>query len=228
MSKKLLVAGAALAVFALAGSAVADEAAPAPAPAKAAAAAPAAGGEKEFGNPGVIAFGAKTALDFTMSSSKPPTGDATKETHFGITPQIAYFVSVAITVGGDVQFGYTKPDKGDAMTNFGIGPMVGYNLWLTPGQLSLWPQVEFLYSQYKSSTTVTIPPAGPTTMTSTFTKMTLGLFVPVLYHPVKHFHLGVGPFLRMDVSSTAKTDAGSGVGSKDTTFGLMGEIGGWM
>src|SRR5262249_33467237 len=130
-----------------------------------------------------------------------------------------------ISVGGEVVFTYVKPKDVDALTTFGIGPMVGYNLWLTPGQLSLWPQVEFLYTSSKASVS-----AGGASFAGTQTTMALGLFVPVLIHPVKHFHFGVGPYLSMDLSSKFKADAGGdSVDSiKHTVFGVRLEIAGWL
>jgi hypothetical protein len=160
-----------------------------------------------------------------MTQTKPPQGDSTNTMHFGISPQIAYFVSEGISVGGQLNFDYVKPKDVDALTSFGIGPIVGYNLWLTPGQLSLWPQVGFFYNQRKESITV-----GTTSITGTHTTMAIGLYVPLLIHPVKHFHFGIGPYVNLDISSKDKADAGGDAvdGAKNTVFGLKAEIAGWL
>jgi hypothetical protein len=57
----------------------------------------------------------------------------------------------------------------------------------------------------------------------TVKKMGIGLFVPLLIHPVEHFHIGIGPFLDTDL--TAKADGVNDV--KETTLGLRMEIAGW-
>jgi hypothetical protein len=225
--KKIAFAFVAAATFAVVPAFAQDDAsggASASASASAApAAAPAAGGEKEFGNPGTINVGAATALDFTSSSIKPPSGDSTSNTHFGLEANVSYFVAEGISVGGDVLFAYDKPKDVDATTTWGIGPIVGYNLWLTPGQLSLWPQVELLYKS--SSTNITV---GTTSTSATETVMNVGVWVPLLIHPVKHFHFGIGPYFSTDVSSKVSVSGNSADGNKTTNFGIKAEIAGWL
>ena len=49
------------------------------------------------------------------------------------------------------------------------------------------------------------------------------VFVPLLIHPVEHFHIGIGPYLDTDL--TSKTEGEDGV--KETTIGIRSEIAGW-
>lgn len=214
-----------------------------------------AGGEKEFGNPGVLSISgavpfatagsegmkvghAPTGLEIDFGSDKPAESglDSGSHTAFAIAPTVDYFVSEGISIGAFVGFGMesvTPPHataaKADAYktTTLGVGPRVGYNLWLTPGKLSLWPNVWFGY--FSASAKVGDADAGNAS------KMSLGLNVPLLIHPASHFHFGVGPFFMMDVASKAALlDPVTGkVGdSKDSTksmtFGLSAEIGGWL
>jgi hypothetical protein len=204
------------------------------------------GGEKEFGNPGVISISGTvpigrasvsatggafdigdgpTGFSFESTSTKPPGGGSSVSgMSFSLAPTIDYFVAEGISVGGFVGFGYTKAGEDPntvKVTTIGIGPRVGYNLWLTPGQLSLWPNVWFGY--FNASANVGGNDAG------SLNKMALGVNVPLLIHPASHFHFGVGPFFRMDVSSKVKDAAGNSAdGDKTTAFGLMAEIGGWL
>ena len=184
-------------------------------------------GGREFGNAGVLAFSAATSLDLSIVSIKSPTGDSSSETHFSISPSIDYFVIDGLSVGGVLGFALdsSKPpgatDSGKA-TTITIGPRVGYNIWLTPPSLSLWPQVGILYSHLSTSSGGVAGASG--------SKVSLDVGVPLLIHPVKHFHFGIGPFVTLDLSSSSSQSAGgaSADGNKATVFGLRGEIAGWL
>jgi hypothetical protein len=198
--------------------------------ATATAAAPAEGGGekggKEFGNPGVINFGAATALGFESRSDKLSGNDAGKETKFGLEANVAYFVIEGLSVGADVGFSSlstkdAKGEDGEGSTTIKVGPFVGYNLWLSPPLLSLWPQVGILYQN------VSLKDKGQDLGSAN--KMTLDIFVPLLIHPVQHFHFGIGPFMDLDLSSKVKPTGGESVdAAKSTIFGLKGEIAGWL
>ena len=186
----------------------------------------AAADEKEFGNPGVIAIGARTGLELSYTSISRPSGSSTSVTSLSLAPQISYFVIEGLSVGGTFLFGYSKPKDGDSVTTLGLGPAIGYNIWAVPGLLSIWPQAEILYT----SASIAVANGGTTggTTTATNTRFTLGAFVPLLIHPVKHFHFGIGPFFATDLSSSVSGGGFSGDSSKNTTLGLKGEIGGWL
>jgi hypothetical protein len=189
----------------------------------------AAADEKEFGNAGVLAIGARTGMELSYTSTSPPSGSnasSTSVTTLSLAPQAAYFVIDGLSVGGTFLFAYSKPKDGDSVTTLGLGPAVGYNIWAVPGLLSIWPQVEILYT----SASVSIANGGTAggTTSATNTRFTLGAFVPLLIHPVKHFHFGIGPFFATDLSSSVSGGGFSGDTSKNTTLGLKGEIGGWL
>jgi hypothetical protein len=205
--KKLPFAFAAAAILAALPAAAAEEAGP------------------EFGDPGIINFAAATNLDVAFGSRKPPNGgDSTSTTHIEIQPSIDYFViqnlSIGVLLGFDTSS--SKPSGGESSsdTTLSFGPRVGYNVWLTPGQLSLWPQLSFLYA---STSSKDAGKDGPT-----FTAGAIDILVPLVIHPVKHFHFAVGPFARFDVISKASQDGTSVDGPKSTVFGLRGEIAGWL
>ena len=227
MKRKLafaLVSAATLAVV----PAFADEATTTTTTTATATAAPAAApeGGKEFGDAGVINFAAATRLDLAFSSIKPPQGDSGSATHFAIQPSIDYFVIQNLSIGATLLFdsNSTKAagaSDSDSTTTIGVGPRVGYNVWITPGSLSLWPQVGIMYTS--ASSKVKGQDAGSNSA------LALQVFVPLVIHPVKHFHFAVGPFMQMDLSNKFKPPSGDSVdGSKTTTFGLMGEIAGWL
>jgi hypothetical protein len=203
----------------------------------------AGGGEKQFGSQGVVAIGigssstyqylsqgvivpSSLTLDHSSQSSVNGFGGGST-TSFTVTPQVHYFVTDGLSVGGTVLLGYAKPDSGDSETSFGIGPTVGYNLWISPGTLSLWPQATFLFTSTGSSATFT---TGTTTQTvsATTTTTAISLFVPVEIHPVKHFDFGVGPLLSTELSSSTSAGGTSADAPKTTALGIAGFIGGWL
>ena len=231
MKRKLAFALVSAATLAVAPAFAEGEAAPATettttTTATATAAPAATGGEKEFGDAGTINIGAATNLNFAASSTKVQGNDAGKSTAFGLQVEAAYFVIQNLSVGLGVGFNSlsTKDaagNDGPSSTTINIGPRVGYNIWLSPPTLSLWPQVGIDYRS--TSNKVKGNDAGSSSA------MSLGIWVPLLIHPVKHFHFGVGPFVSLDLSATEKDPAGNSTdGPKTTTFGLKGEIAGWL
>ena len=180
---------------------------------------------KEFGDAGVLNFAAATNLTLAFGSSKPPTGDSSSFSTIGIQPSLDYFVvqnlSIGALVGLQLQSkktaGATDSDKA---TTISVGPRLGYNIWFTPGSLGLWPQLGFLYQSQSQS------PGGKDG--PTLSRQTIELNLPILIHPVKHFHFGVGPFVDLDLAAKASFNGNSVDGPKDTVFGIKGEIAGWL
>jgi hypothetical protein len=215
--------------------------APAPKPAPA---------TKEFGSAGTVDFGAVTAfghapgiigipsvapiystvgVDHTTKS--PPQGDSDNSTVILIAPEVDYFVIDDLSIGGAVLLGIVIPKTGDTATLIGIGPTVGYNIWLSRPSLSLWPRASFVYESLGGNITGTSTTGGTTTTTSqsfTYSKGSIGFYVPLMIHPVQHFHFGIGPYFALDVLSNVKVGSTSSDGDKSTVIGLRAEIGGWL
>jgi hypothetical protein len=195
---------------------------------------PEGAGEREFGNPGVIAFGAATSLNFGYTSVSPPQGSGSTSIDFGVQPDIQYFVIEGLSLGGTILFDWSQlnPPAGapsTTITTFGIGPTVGYNLWLSPGTLSLWPQVSFFFENASGVSTPTSGPGGTTGSASgSLQKGAIQLFVPLEIHPAKHFHLGIGPYFALDVLSKVSVNNQTADSDKDLVVGIKGEIGGWL
>ncbi len=181
-------------------------------------------GEREFGNPGVIAIGGTTSANFGWAQNSPPQGSSTSAIDLNVAPDVQYFVVEGLSVGGTLLFDWAKPNSGDATTTFGIGPTVGYNLWLSPGSLSLWPQVTFLFNTSSRPTGA----AAPAPSSESLTTMTLQAFVPLLIHPVKHFHVGVGPYFSTDLSSKVSAGGNSADFDKLTSVGIRFEVAAWL
>jgi hypothetical protein len=181
--------------------------APAPGPA------PEAEPEEGFGKAGVI----NVASDLTLSIdhtiySAPDGASPESSTSYSIGPAADYFVIDNLSVGGQVLFSHSGGAA--SQSAFRISPRVGYHFSFVPERLGLWPRLELGYE----TETVSVGGADITEK-----KVVLGVFVPLLIHPVEHFHIGIGPFLDTDLSAKE----GDVDGTKSTTLGLRTEIGGW-
>ncbi len=190
----------------------------------------AAEGGREFGDAGVLGIGAETRLDALYTSTKPKTGDSSSETRFGLGANLAYFVAPNVSVGGVLSFDHLSGSSSGSTSDttesvFTVMPMLGYHLWLQPKSLSLWPQVGLGWSH----TSMSFGGAD-----SSNSKLGCAVFVPVLIHAAEHFHFGVGPYFSMDLTSSSSATTSSTGGTftisedKNTTFGLKGEIAGWL
>jgi hypothetical protein len=177
----------------------------------------------EFGDHGTINIGAGTLLDASYTSTKPAVGPSSSSGHVMAMGDVAYFVADGVSVGGLVTISHSAASAPNQpttkVTDLGVAALVGYNTWLTPGTLSFWPQVGFGYDHVGTSVGGSDVASGRTT---------LMIRAPFLFHPVKHFHFGIGPFLSMNLTSSWSSGSLSGDADKDTTFGISGEIAGWL
>lgn len=181
-----------------------------------------------FGKAGQIAISGDFQLEFESETSKPPDppgGEDQKTTTIVFGPALDYFVVDSISVGGQLLYASQSDDNDNSLSAIGIGPRVGYNLGLTEN-ISIWPKLGF---QYLMGTAKSKDPVSGNTSEDKQTKMSIGVDVPVLFHPAEHFFIGLGPSFRMDLSSKVKPDGGEeGDGYKDTAFGLQSVVGGWF
>jgi hypothetical protein len=152
-------------------------------------------------------------------------------TRVGLAPALDYFVVDNLSLGaqllfdlvtispGSVGAGQPQP-QGTTITTFGIAPQVGYNIALGDN-FSIWPKLFFAYSNSSQSNN------GPTGQV-----FTLGGFVPFLYHPVRHFFLGIGPNLSTQLGNSSSVSASNVTtttySDKATAFGIMATFGGYF
>ena len=169
-----------------------------------------------FGKAGVINVASDLSLSVQSTSYSAPSGEKAPASaiSYSIGPAADVFVIDNLSVGAELLFGQTAVEdvKVDVIR---LAPRVGYHISLVPERLGIWPRIELGYQ----AMTTKIPGAPDTTDKA----VQLGIFVPLLIHPVEHFHIGIGPFLDTDLSS--KTDGADGL--KQTTIGLRTEIAGW-
>jgi hypothetical protein len=146
-----------------------------------------------------------------LPSSAPPGATAPDATiQFLLGPAADYFVVPGVSVGGQLFFRYAKTGD-NSTTGYGLGPRVGYYANFMSG-LGIWPQVAFHYSSTKISTKDS---------SSSGSASDLQISAPLVIELVDHFFLGIGPYVRLDLSVP---DA---VG-KTTTIGVATQVGGYF
>ncbi len=171
----------------------------------------------EFGHAGQLAIQADLQLHLEGNSYSDNGGSGSD---ILIQPAADYFVIDHLSVGGAVILdiaSYNNNGHGSTTTTFGIAPRVGYNIPIVD-RLSFWPDLFISYSAASTSNN------GPSDDV-----FALGVFAPVLFHPVPHFFVGLGPNLSTELSHS-HSDGGQNVNNypKLTQYGIMSTIGGWL
>jgi len=160
----------------------------------------------KFGASHVLALSSDANLSFQHVSVSP---GSVSSTTFVLRPAADFFVVDNFSLGGTVLAASASTSSamagsGGTVTSFGIGARAGYNVRLGD-RVSIWPKGGVSF--------VTVSAAG-----SSDSHVALGLSAPLLYHPVAHFLLGLGPDLNVDLSGMIKT----------TTLGFAFTVGGWF
>jgi hypothetical protein len=154
------------------------------------------------------------AGDFQISIVSESTDADNDESDLDIviSPALDFFIAPNLSVGGQVVFAREDQGELEAQT-FGAGARVGYVIGL--GKVSIWPRAGFTFAR----TSFEFGEAD-----TTLTGLSLNVFAPVLYHPVDHFYLGLGPKLDYDVYADDDTDDAP----KTTAIGIVSTIGGYF
>jgi hypothetical protein len=165
-----------------------------------------------FGSARQLAFQADLQLRF-VGYSESNGGQSGSDVL--IQPALDYFVIDHLSVGGLVKF-ELQSGGNDQATSFGVGPRVGYNIPIVD-VLSFWPDLFLRFDTTSRNNN-----------NGSDTAFTMGVFGPVLFHPVPHFFLGLGPILSTEVTHTFSNNGRSGDAPKLTEYGVMSTIGGWL
>jgi len=176
--------------------------------------------EEPFGKAGVINIASDLSLNVQHTGYSAPSGGEAPSsvTTYVVGPAADYFVIDNLSLGAMFQFGRIAESVGaeevkvDVVT---VEPRVGYHIPLVPEKFGLWPRVSFFYESKKFMVD------GRADITEK--SMGIGVFVPLLIHPVEHFHIGIGPYMDTALS----TKLGGQDDAKATTIGLRMEIAGW-
>lgn len=153
-------------------------------------------------------------------SNTSVSGVSGSSTVLVLRPAIDFFIADSWSVGGFLGVEYASAPGGSS-TSVSIGPRVGYNAELTK-RLSLWPKAGLAIARTSQTDEGAVLPGGGGTVVGQSsegnTSVQLNLFVPIVFHPVDHFFLGLGPALDQDLSGD----------SKATTVAVRLTIGGWI
>ena len=176
--------------------------------------------EEPFGKAGVVNVASDLSLNVQHTGYSAPSGGVAPSsvTTYLVGPAADYFVIDNLSVGAMFQFGRITESTGAEEAKVDVisfEPRVGYHIPLVPEKLGLWPRVSFFYESKKfmvdGRADITEKSKG------------IGVFVPLLIHPVEHFHIGIGPYMNTALS----TKLGGEDDAKATTIGLRMEIAGW-
>jgi len=168
-----------------------------------------------FGAKGQLAISSDAGLSISNTTISGVEGSSTQ---LVLRPAVDYFVIDYLSIGGFLGLDYNTAPGGSS-TAFSVGPRVGYNLPLSE-RFSLWPKVGFSFaSTSQKRDAVTLPDGTTVDATDeTSTSAQLNLFVPFMFHPVRHFFIGFGPAFDLDLSGD----------SKATTIAARLTLGGWI
>jgi hypothetical protein len=135
-------------------------------------------------------------------------------TSLELAPAVDYFLFQDISVGGQVRFAYSKRDPGSS-TSFGIGPRAGYHLPIS-GTLSFYPRLGLYFRHVATTTKV-----GAVETSGSFNLFSVFVYAPVLFVPVQHLFIGLGPHLSYDL-------AGADKDTRTFQIGVSSTVGGWF
>ena len=168
--------------------------------------------QAKFGDKGVISPFGSVRLSW-QSDSIGPSSQST--TSLSLQPGVFYFLQDGIAIGG--QIGLSLVSASATTVLFRLGPAAGYNHWLAD-RVSIFPQLalELVVGSAGSSS-----PGGSS---SAVLNLALEIFAPILYHPVPHFFLGIGPIFSADLVSKF----GDNDSTKTTLIGIQSVIGGHL
>lgn len=168
-----------------------------------------------FGLEGQKAVSSDAGLSISNVSVNGADGSATT---LVLRPAIDWFISDSLSLGGFVGVEYATAPGGSS-SSVSIGPRVGYNLPLGE-RLSLWPKAGVAIARTSQTDDGATLPNGVVLGDDddSNTSLQLNLFVPVMFHPVQHFFLGLGPALDQDLTGD----------SKATTVAVRLTLGGWI
>jgi hypothetical protein len=167
-----------------------------------------------MGQPGQVAISGDFQLSFSYQSTSAAEGDDPDSvTTIQLAPAADFFVAPSFSVGGQVIFVHSS--AGDSsITGYGLAPRVGYFAALGP-KVGLWPTVSLGYVHSSAD-------FGDLGDASGY-QVIVQARLPLLFQPVDHFFLGIGPVFQTDLISKVEDEDAD----KDTAFGLQSVVGGY-
>jgi hypothetical protein len=143
------------------------------------------------------------ASDFLVGFNR--SDKAGTPTDLDLMPAIDYFISPALSIGGQVRLSHYSVGS-NSTTHVGLGPRVGYYMPLHP-MFSVFPRVGLSFDHVSAGKSHNL--------------LTFFVYAPFMFHPVPHFFVGLGPSLSADI-------AGADSNTRTAQFGLKTTVGGWF
>lgn len=151
---------------------------------------------------------------------------------FLVSPAFDYFVGDHFSVGLGAGIGTSKvvvdspagggvTDTLSTSTTFAVNARLGVQAYLAP-RLSLYPRASLRIS-YEGSKARSVASAPEVQREDT--TLTAELFLPLVIHPVPHFHIGFGPFIARELS---RYQTGDSTEVRGTYVGASTMVGGWL
>jgi hypothetical protein len=168
-----------------------------------------------FGGSGQLAISSDAGFSLSNTSLSEADGSSTA---LILRPAVDYFVVDNLSLGGFLGLEYNTAPGGSS-TAMSIGPRVGYNLPFGE-RWSVWPKLGFSFASTSQKVDDVTLPTGEVVegRDETSTSLQLNIFAPVMFHPVEHFFLGLGPAFDLDLTGD----------NKATTIAARLTLGGWL
>jgi hypothetical protein len=160
-------------------------------------------------------------------------------TAFSVAPAADYFLARNLFVGAAAFLSYSDTTSGLPLEvrtlRYGAYGHLGWNAWLSE-KLSLLPTLSLgLWHEQSSSSAArsgfaTSVGGTPVNVGSdvTQTVVIVEVFSPLLFHPARHFFIGLGPDVYVDVLHDIANQAGGITSNPRTFIGLSSIVGGWL
>ena len=166
-----------------------------------------------FGEPGEVVISGATQTSFVYSTFHP--GGSSQASAF-VSTAADGFVVHGLSLGARFAFAHSAPDGAPYQEDVTIGPRVGYNITLSD-RWSVWPDA---FASYGVSWNEGGPIEGY--------NISVGIFAPILFHPVPHFFLGLGPMASTNVSWVPNGGFEHFERVQITDISLAADVGGWI
>jgi hypothetical protein len=169
-----------------------------------------------FGDAGQLVISGAASLSLERTTFAEGNGPLPgPSTSLFIAPSADFFVLRGLTVGARFSYQHADTSGAPAENGLSIGPRVGYNFTLGD-HFSIWPTASVTYGE-------TWFGAG-----SHVQGVSVGGYAPLLYHPVPHFFVGLGPNIQASVTATSSTPQGSADEPRWIQYGVAFAAGGWV
>lgn len=168
-----------------------------------------------FGASGQLAISSDAGFSLSNTSLSGADGSSTA---LVLRPAVDYFVVDNLSLGGFLGLDYNTAPGGSS-TAMSIGPRIGYNLPFSE-RWSVWPKLGLSFASTSQKVDDVTLPTGEVVegRDETSTSLQLNIFAPVMFHPVEHFFLGLGPAFDLDLTGD----------NKATTIAVRLTLGGWL